>query len=233
MTPPCGVPVSEWLSCCPSRTPAASHLSMLRRITPSRTRWSRIVRSWECASESKKLLMSTSSTQPPPPSKSTLPRLASAVCAESARTDSRASSPESPARRPPPAPSLPRVEAPCPRRSVCRCGRSAPVALWNRRPVAPAVPCSVPALKRSSSEVEVVLQLLLVLRPRLAVHPRCAVLARATERLAQKLHVDVVSQAQRTPAPALPAPVPLSAEVSLRPCSQESVSPSSFPPAVP
>jgi len=46
-----------------STAPAFSHLSIILRITPSVTRWSRNARRWECGIESKYLRMSMSSTQ--------------------------------------------------------------------------------------------------------------------------------------------------------------------------
>ena len=63
MTPPCGVPSVTKCRSPSSRTPALSHLPIIRRITPSVTRWSRIARRWECGIESKYLRISTSSTQ--------------------------------------------------------------------------------------------------------------------------------------------------------------------------
>src|SRR3954462_2954950 len=44
-------------------TPAVSHLSIIRRITPSVTRWSRKARRWQWAMVSKYFCMSTSKTQ--------------------------------------------------------------------------------------------------------------------------------------------------------------------------
>src|ERR1700692_2457781 len=41
ITPPCGEPSVAWCRRPSSRTPAFSHLSIIRRITPSVTRWSR------------------------------------------------------------------------------------------------------------------------------------------------------------------------------------------------
>src|SRR5580693_6911979 len=46
-----------------STAPAFSHLSIILRMTPSVTRWSRNARRWECGIESKYLRMSISSTQ--------------------------------------------------------------------------------------------------------------------------------------------------------------------------
>src|ERR1700680_5144222 len=46
-----------------SRTPAFSHLSIIRRMTPSVTRRSRKSRRWECGIESKYFTMSISITQ--------------------------------------------------------------------------------------------------------------------------------------------------------------------------
>jgi hypothetical protein len=48
ITPPCGEPSVAWRKRPSSRTPAFSHSSIIRRITPSVTRWSRKSRSWEC-----------------------------------------------------------------------------------------------------------------------------------------------------------------------------------------
>src|SRR5262245_28083659 len=47
-TPPCGEPSVAWRRSSSSRTPAFSHLSIIRRITPSVTRLSRKARRWEC-----------------------------------------------------------------------------------------------------------------------------------------------------------------------------------------
>src|SRR5262249_41634033 len=63
ITPPWGEPAVEWRRRPSSRTPAFSHLSIIRRITPSVTRWSRRSRSCECGIESKYFSMSTSITQ--------------------------------------------------------------------------------------------------------------------------------------------------------------------------
>src|SRR5262245_11977339 len=63
MTPPCGVPSVARCRFPASRTPAFSHLPIIRRMTPSVTRWSRISRRCECEIESKYLRTSTSSTQ--------------------------------------------------------------------------------------------------------------------------------------------------------------------------
>jgi hypothetical protein len=63
ITPPCGEPSVAWRRRPSSRTPAFSHLSIIRRITPSVTRWSRKSRRWECGIESKYFTMSISSTQ--------------------------------------------------------------------------------------------------------------------------------------------------------------------------
>jgi hypothetical protein len=52
ITPPCGEPSVAWRRRPSSRTPAFSHLSIIRRITPSVTRWSRKSRRWECGIES-------------------------------------------------------------------------------------------------------------------------------------------------------------------------------------
>ena len=38
---PCGVPITDFFSLLPSITPAFSHLSIILRITPSVTRWSK------------------------------------------------------------------------------------------------------------------------------------------------------------------------------------------------
>src|SRR5271166_3036959 len=63
ITPPCGEPSVVRLRRPPSTAPAFSHLSIIRRITPSVTRWSRNARRWKCGIESKYLRMSMSSTQ--------------------------------------------------------------------------------------------------------------------------------------------------------------------------
>src|SRR5215469_8513828 len=52
-----------WRSRPSATAPAFSHLSIILRMTPSVTRWSRNVRRWECGIESKYLRMSISSTQ--------------------------------------------------------------------------------------------------------------------------------------------------------------------------
>ena len=63
ITPPCGEPSVVRLRRPSSTAPAFSHLSIILRITPSVTRWSRNARRWECGIESKYLRMSMSSTQ--------------------------------------------------------------------------------------------------------------------------------------------------------------------------
>src|SRR5271166_484761 len=63
ITPPCGEPSVVRLRRPSSTAPAFSHLSIIRRITPSVTRWSRNARRWEWGIESKYLRMSMSSTQ--------------------------------------------------------------------------------------------------------------------------------------------------------------------------
>src|ERR1035437_460650 len=62
ITPPCGEPSVAWCKRPSSRTPAFSHLSIIRRMTPSVTRRSRKSRRWECGIESKYFSMSISST---------------------------------------------------------------------------------------------------------------------------------------------------------------------------
>src|SRR2546427_10719 len=82
ITPPCGVPSVTSRREPFSRTPAFSHLSIIRRITPSVTRWSRMARSSECGIESKYLRTSTSITQYCPRRVITPNSSRSAWCAE-------------------------------------------------------------------------------------------------------------------------------------------------------
>src|SRR6516162_651980 len=63
ITPPCGEPSVVWRKKPSSTAPAFSHLSIILRMTPSVTRWSRNARRWVCEIESKYLRMSISSTQ--------------------------------------------------------------------------------------------------------------------------------------------------------------------------
>src|SRR4029077_17325065 len=63
ITPPCGEPSVVRRKEPSSTAPAFSHLSIILRMTPSVTRWSRNARRWECEIESKYLRMSISSTQ--------------------------------------------------------------------------------------------------------------------------------------------------------------------------
>ena len=63
ITPPCGEPSVVRRKKPSSTAPAFSHLSIILRMTPSVTRWSRNARRWECEIESKYLRMSISSTQ--------------------------------------------------------------------------------------------------------------------------------------------------------------------------
>ena len=56
ITPPCGVPLVPKCRSPFSSTPALSHLSIMRRITPSVTRWSRKARSLSWGMESKKVV---------------------------------------------------------------------------------------------------------------------------------------------------------------------------------
>src|SRR6202051_4692512 len=63
ITPPCGEPSVAWRRRPSSRTPAFSHLSIIRRMTPSVTRRSRKSRRWRCEIESKYFSMSMSSPQ--------------------------------------------------------------------------------------------------------------------------------------------------------------------------
>src|SRR3954470_23417785 len=63
ITPPCGEPSVVRRRKPSSTAPAFSHLSIILRMTPSVTRWSRNARRWECEIESKYLRMSISSTQ--------------------------------------------------------------------------------------------------------------------------------------------------------------------------
>ena len=57
----------------------------------------------------------------------------------------------------------------------------------------------MPDLTRSKQALEVLLQVLLVVRRRLSVHARRAVLARAPVGFAQPVDVDVVGQAHEGP----------------------------------